>query len=143
MAKKKKRYVLNNTRVSKLKKDFLDYDYVNSLSNDEKKWLNKFTEEYYQGYFRKSRGKIRDSLHKTDSQRRSCYNQNNANNRDLYAILKATDLFNNVDGDSDKIIQTLSKATDVESALESLQVLLQFGIIKEEDAEELMYFIFS
>jgi hypothetical protein len=61
--------------------EFLDYDYIGQLSTEEKKWFDKFNEEYYRAYFNKKTNK---HVHKK-AQRKEVYSANNARNRDLYA----------------------------------------------------------
>ena len=67
--------------------DLIDYDYVSQLSEEDKIWLNKFTEEYTNASLNtKEKEK---NLHNTDELRRDCYKRNNARNRDLYTKWKA------------------------------------------------------
>ncbi len=67
--------------------ELLDYDYIDKLSDKEKKFLNKFTEEYVNASIDTSR-KWRN-LHKTKEAVRDCYNRNNARNRDILTRQKA------------------------------------------------------
>lgn len=64
-------------------REYIDFDYVDQLSEDEKKWLHKFVEEYYCGKVKKD---DRSALHHTDKLRKDCYNNNNRINRDVYSI---------------------------------------------------------
>lgn len=66
--------------------DLIDYDYINKLSEEEKKWLSDFTEEYTNANFNHSGKK----LHKTKLQKRDCYNKNNSRNRDILTRAKAS-----------------------------------------------------
>lgn len=63
----------------------IDYDYIDKLSDDEKKWLNKFTEEYTNASFNNNK----KPLHKTNKLRKDCYDRNNARNRDIMSRSKA------------------------------------------------------
>lgn len=57
--------------------------YWDQLSPAEKEWMNKFTEEYVHANIGNK------PLHKTSEQKKSCYNRNNARNRDVYTREKA------------------------------------------------------
>jgi hypothetical protein len=71
---------------SRIKQEYHDYDYINQLSEKEKQWLNDFTEEDL-GARLNHKGK---KINRTKERKRGCYNRNNARNRDIYAISKAT-----------------------------------------------------
>ena len=60
-------------------------DYVDKLTDKEKQWLNTFTEEYTNANF--NHGK--KVLHKTKTQKKDCYDRNNARNRDILTREKA------------------------------------------------------
>jgi hypothetical protein len=60
----------------------VDQDYSHKLSAEEKAWLSRFNQEYYDN----SRLSEVDSLHNTPELKKSCYNATNARNRDLYGI---------------------------------------------------------
>jgi hypothetical protein len=80
--------------------DLIDYDYLNKLSPEEKKWLNNFTEEYTNANFKHgdtrvhpvilsetefvkgSNGKIKRDIYKHDSEKRN-------NQRNNCALTKA------------------------------------------------------
>lgn len=71
----------------KTRTDLIDYDYINKLSEREKKWLNKFTQEYVNA------GKLNKKdrpLHKTKELKKDCYDRNNARNRCQYTRQKAS-----------------------------------------------------
>lgn len=65
----------------------MDYDYVNKLTDKEKKFLNKFTEEYVNASL--STDKKWRNLHRTKESIRDCFNRNNARNRDILTRQKA------------------------------------------------------
>jgi hypothetical protein len=67
--------------------ELLDYDYIHKLSDKEKKFLNKFTEEYVNASLDVKK-KWRN-LHKTKETIRDCFNRNNARNRDVLTQQKA------------------------------------------------------
>lgn len=100
--KKKKRdsekYPALNPRLnSKTKQSYIDYDYVDKLSEKDKDWLNRFSGEYYSGNFKKEVGSVRgdgkylsDAIHSTDAAtRKDCYDRNNWNNADFMSVAKA------------------------------------------------------
>jgi hypothetical protein len=66
----------------------LECDYVDSLSEKEKEWLNKFNEEYVNGTL--DRTNKSNNLHKTKALVKDCYDRNNARNRDILTRVKAS-----------------------------------------------------
>lgn len=70
---------------SKVKQEYMDQDYINALSDSEKKFLSDFNEEFYGGNFQHSGKKF----HRSKKARKSCYDRNNARNRCLYGLKKA------------------------------------------------------
>lgn len=81
----KQKYPALNPRFNlKTRTDLIDYDYLDKLSDKEKEWLNKFSEEYINASFDKK------SLHKTKALRKDCYDRNNSRNRDILTRSKAS-----------------------------------------------------
>lgn len=74
--------------MPKVRREYLDIDYLDQLSDEEKEWLNKFMDESLNASF-KNDG--RDKIQDKDSKRK-VYSENNARNRDLYSIAKASGL---------------------------------------------------
>lgn len=91
--KKTKLPGLDPTVNSKLRWDLIDHDYLDKLSPKEKQWLSDFNEAYISGSFKKGSKKFG----KTDQERKDSYNRNNARNRDLYSITKATGYLKELD----------------------------------------------
>lgn len=56
----------------------VDYDYLEKLDGNQLQWLQTFSDEYYSGYFHKSKSPI----HPTGL-RKDCFNRNSKINRDL------------------------------------------------------------
>jgi hypothetical protein len=56
---------------------FIDYDYIESLSEEDQKWLARFTDYYYTG----ARNEVSKDLDQKDF--RDSYNRNNARNRSI------------------------------------------------------------
>jgi hypothetical protein len=71
---------------SRTRWEYLDQDYIDKLSPKDKKYLSDFMCEWMSGNFQHDGKK----MHKTGQEKRDCYNRNNARNRDVYAIKKAT-----------------------------------------------------
>ena len=73
-------------------KGMVDYDYLDKLSEEEKKWLDKFSSEYY--------GANLKNKNLSAEERKQIFDANNARNRDLWnnaAIL----LYGDCDGPSE------------------------------------------
>lgn len=65
------------------------HSYMHKLNDKEKEWLNKFAEEYViaSSEALKSENK---PLHRTKKLRKSCYDRNNARNRDILTKANAS-----------------------------------------------------
>lgn len=63
----------------KIRQDLIDYDYVSKLSDEEKRFLNAFTEEYVNANFNHKHKK----LHRSKRLKKDCYDRNNSRNRDI------------------------------------------------------------
>lgn len=79
---------LNPNYNSKAKQEYLDYDYISKLSDTDKAFLNKFTEEFY-GAALDVRN-LDNNLHNTVELKTDCQHRNNARNRCIYSIYRAT-----------------------------------------------------
>ena len=66
----------------------IDYDYLHRLTDEEKKWLNKFTEEYVNASLNTE--DLNLNFHNTDELKKDCYRRNNARNRDILTRAKAS-----------------------------------------------------
>lgn len=73
----------------------MDYDYLNKLSEEEKKWLNAFTEEYINASLDSKN--LENNLHNTEELKKDCYRRNNARNRDILTRAKASGSFISID----------------------------------------------
>ena len=69
----------------KTRTGLIDYDYIDQLSDKDKKWLNKFTEEYVGANIPEEKR----NLHNTDELKKDCYDRNNARNRDVLTRAEA------------------------------------------------------
>lgn len=74
--------------MPKVRQEYADIDYVDQLTEDEKAWLNKFIDEELNASFKNDE---RD-LTQDPEKKREIYANNNARNRCLYGITKASNL---------------------------------------------------
>lgn len=70
--------------------DLIDYDYIDKLSEKEKRWLNKFTKEYVNADLNYK--DLSKNLHNTQKLKKDCTDRNNARNRDILTREKAAGL---------------------------------------------------
>jgi hypothetical protein len=75
--------------------ELIDYDYVDKLSESDKAWLNKFTEEYVNASLDSEN--LENNFHCTDELKKDCYRRNNARNRDILTRAKASGTFVSTD----------------------------------------------
>lgn len=73
---------------------WLDFDYLDKLTDKEKAWLSQFCSEYYSADFRT---KDRSPLHKSKKKKREIYNSNNARNRDTTTLLSCYRMLDGMD----------------------------------------------
>lgn len=93
--KKTKRSRVDNPALkpnynSKIRQEYLDYDYLDKLNKKELDWLNRFTEEYLGANFNHSGTK----LHRSKEKRRELYNNNNSRNRCITSQSRAKGMLN-------------------------------------------------
>lgn len=88
--KKKLNYGLNRTYMPRVRKEFVDMDYLKELSQEERAWLSKFSNEYYGRSL--SKDKPHRNLHKTKELIKDCSDRNNRQNNDLYGVTQANGL---------------------------------------------------
>jgi hypothetical protein len=78
MSKKKTHYALDQRYARPNVREFIDFDYINKLSESEKAWLNEFSKGYYSA-------DLKNSKIFTDSEtKRQLFGANNARLRDTY-----------------------------------------------------------
>jgi hypothetical protein len=70
--------------------EYLDMDYINDLSDEEKAVLAKFIDEYYGASLAPADNPESwdKDFHDNQELRKDCMDRNNARNRDLYSILR-------------------------------------------------------
>ncbi len=83
---------LEKTVNRRVIREYMDQDYIDKLSPDEKQWLSNFNDEWLTGNFKHKDGKV---LHKSWKHEKEIYDRNNARNRDLVSILKQSGAVNN------------------------------------------------
>jgi len=65
----------------------IDFDYTHQLNDEEKKFLNDFTEEYYIANFKKTAdGKYKSRFLKSKEARRKSWYENNVSNRCVMSL---------------------------------------------------------
>lgn len=71
--------------TNRIRREYLDQDYIDKLSDKEKQWLSNFNEEWLGANFNHE-GEV---IHKKKAQKREIYNRNNARNRCVLSVSKA------------------------------------------------------
>ncbi len=69
---------------SRVRQEYLDFDYLDQLTDEQKEWLNKFTEEELNASFKNDE----TDFNQDKEEKRKIYNKNNARNRCLYGQVK-------------------------------------------------------
>lgn len=125
--KKRRSQVKNPALIKKynhrIRQEYLDFDYLDKLSEEELAWLNKFSEEFnndnyitVEGQLDENGHKILDptkNLHQTQEHKRSLDSANNARNRCIYGQLKNKgDKFNNT-----KLLNYENMVGDIETQM--------------------------
>lgn len=64
--------------TSRCAREFVDFDYVDKLSSEEKQWLDQFSREYYQNDF------SAPEFHVDKESKRELYRTNNERARDIW-----------------------------------------------------------
>lgn len=82
MSKKKPRYGLEPNCVVYAAREYVDFDYVDILSEADKDFLDRFSREYYNNFFAKNA----PTIHKTAEQKREVYRVNHARRRDMWTF---------------------------------------------------------
>lgn len=72
----------------KTRYELIDYDYIDRLSDTDKKWLNQFTEEYVNANL--DRNNLSNNFHNNIELKKDCDRRNNARNRDILTRAKAS-----------------------------------------------------
>lgn len=115
---------------SRIRQEYNDYDYLDQLNEEEKTWLNKFTEEYTNASF-KNDG---TDLHKTDAERKDSYDRNNARNRCLYGRIKLNNAADKV-SDYEDVVHALEESQTINNVEDSYLEYMEFKELKEYISE--------
>lgn len=132
--------------MPKVRREFVDHDYVKQLTMEEKDWLSKFDSEFYGASIRKTKaGTIRKShLHNKNEHAKELFDANNRRNNDLYGVTRINGLLENIDGQNDGIgladytkseqamIELINHNRDTKTALKELLALLAQVILIQE-----------
>lgn len=91
---KKRRSKIKNASLvkkynSKLRQEYLDYDYLEQLSEEELEFLNDFTSEWLNASVPSQKNARKARFHKTKKLVKDCTDRNNARNRCMYGLAKA------------------------------------------------------
>lgn len=116
--------------------ELLDYDYLDKLTDKEKSFLNKFTEEYVNASVDVKK-KWRN-LHKTKEAIRDCFNRNNARNRDILTQQKAMGKHTYLEDITD-VGKSDYQSIDDKIDMELLGITDENGNLLIEEAEILQY----
>ena len=101
--------------MPKNRREFVDYDYIDSLPEELKDWMDRFTAEYY-GASVKGKDRLKENeFHNTEELKKSVTDANNARNRDIYAIKKVSNLLDT--GDWENIVESKSTPINIEDHL--------------------------
>ncbi len=76
----------------RVRQEYIDFDYVDQLSEEEKEWLNAFSEEYHCASLHKNSEVHKNRFHNTLELKKSASDANNDRNRCTYSIAKASGL---------------------------------------------------
>jgi hypothetical protein len=121
LVKRKKHADLDPLYMPRVRREFVDHDYVSQLSPSEKDWLSKFDSEYYGASIKKTKkGTIRkEHLHSVnDGYAKQLYDANNKRNNDLFGVTRINGLLENIEGQHDGIgIADYTKSEDAMVAL--------------------------
>lgn len=74
--------------MPKVRQEYLDMDYIDDLNEEEKAWLNKFMDEELNAHFKNDERDITQSK----EEKKEIYGKNNARNRCIYGIAKASNM---------------------------------------------------
>lgn len=121
----KKRYGLEQKCYPKHSQWKIDQDYITSLNNEEKNWLDKFNQEYYKGNIKKG---DKTALHNTDELRKECYRRNERAKYDTFNVKTVSNQLvneHNMLDDEGKLTSTLNNITDLRQVLLTEQIELK------------------
>lgn len=85
---------IKKSNVPKVRKELIDADYLDQLSEEEYLWYAQFTNEWAGAAISKTRGgKVkRGHIHRTNKQAKEIYDANNRRNNDIHGVTNANHL---------------------------------------------------
>ncbi len=91
MKNKSKRSRVKNANLvpsynARVRQEYIDFDYIDKLNEEEKAWLNKFMGEYNNGGY--NANSPEKNIHPPEY-KKELYDKNNHQNNDLYGNIKA------------------------------------------------------
>jgi hypothetical protein len=82
--------VLNKNSTLLIRQEFMDYDYLDQLSEKELQFLADFTDEYYNASVGKQSDNGKNNrFHKSKELVKECQTNNNKRNNDLYGKMRS------------------------------------------------------
>lgn len=105
---------------SRIRQEYLDYDYLDKLSEKDLKWLNDFTEEENNARFNHDGKKFNTST----SSKKVIYDKNNARNRCTHSIAKRNNAL--IMTDSPTILRYKERKQEVGDINEMEDALIEY-----------------
>lgn len=95
---------LNPAYQPRVRKELIDFDYVDKLNSEDKRWLAQFVDESIGANIHKTKaGKVKAGhIHNTIELAKQCYDANNKRNNDVMSVTKANSLLSNIEHAIDK-----------------------------------------
>jgi hypothetical protein len=97
---------LNPTKAPRVRKELLDADYLNKLSDKDLEWYAKFMSEWAGANIKKSKKTKRPltrHLHKSNAKAKEIFDANNHRNNDVHGVTKANGLLYDISKERDYI----------------------------------------
>lgn len=85
---------LKKQYTSRVRQEYIDQDYIDKLSEEQKDYLNKFNGEYYGAAM--DFVNLENNLHNTKELKEDCTDRNNHQNNDVYGVAKAQNRINDI-----------------------------------------------
>ena len=82
--------------MPKNRREYVDYDYIDDLPDDLKKYMDEFSAEFYGASVKGSKELHKNRFHNTEDLKKSVTDANNARNRDMYGIAKVSNLVHDI-----------------------------------------------
>jgi hypothetical protein len=97
--------VLQKKSTTLIRQEYMDYDYIDKLSDEEKQWLADFTIEHYNASVGKQKDKGKDNrFMKTVEEIKDCTDRNNLRNNDVYGKKRSKRELTQIETYRDKVV---------------------------------------